>query len=76
MAESYAEMRGIPVKRFDADWDKHGKAAGPIRNREMINEADELISFWDGESRGTKGTIDMANEKGIQVTIIMTTDPR
>ena len=33
--ERWAASHGIPVKRFPADWNAHGAAAGPIRNREM-----------------------------------------
>lgn len=39
---------------FQADWNKHGKAAGPIRNKEMANYGDALLLIWDGESRGSK----------------------
>lgn len=46
-----------PVKVFPADWMKHGKAAGPIRNREMADYADALIAVWDGKSRGTASMI-------------------
>lgn len=42
----------LDVTIFQADWDKHGKAAGPIRNREMSQYADALLLIWDGESRG------------------------
>jgi hypothetical protein len=70
LGEKWAGIKGIPVKRFPAEWNKYGKAAGMIRNKEMIDEADELISFWDGESRGTKDAIDLAYDKGIPVTII------
>jgi hypothetical protein len=45
--------RPIPVKEFPADWDKHGKAAGPIRNKEMAEYADALLLIWDGSSRGS-----------------------
>ncbi|WIC41565.1 hypothetical protein [Salmonella phage SP154] len=44
---------GLPVHEFPADWDKHGKAAGFIRNTEMAEFADFLVAFWDGSSRGT-----------------------
>ncbi len=39
---------------FPANWEKHGKAAGPIRNREMAEYGDALLLIWDGESRGSK----------------------
>ncbi len=49
----WAEENGIKVQEFPADWDRHGKAAGPIRNREMAEYADALILFWDGKSAGS-----------------------
>jgi hypothetical protein len=50
----WAVNNSIPVKTFPADWDTHGKAAGPIRNQQMAEYADALIVFiWDG-SRGSK----------------------
>lgn len=44
---------GISIKKFPADWDLHGKAAGPIRNRQMAKYADCLLLIWDGKSRGS-----------------------
>lgn len=41
-------------KEFLADWDTHGKAAGPIRNKQMADYGDALLLIWDGESRGSK----------------------
>ncbi len=40
-------------KEFPADWKTHGKAAGPIRNKQMAEYADALLLIWDGESRGS-----------------------
>lgn len=49
----WAVNNSIPVKTFPANWDEHGKAAGPIRNQQMAEYADALIVFiWDG-SRGS-----------------------
>lgn len=42
------------VQYFPANWKKHGKAAGYIRNVEMADVADALIAVWNGQSRGTK----------------------
>lgn len=49
----WAKKCGIPVKEFPADWDNLGKRAGPVRNIEMAQYADEAIVFWDTFSRGT-----------------------
>lgn len=65
-------FRGIiPVKEFKANWDTHGRAAGPIRNKQMVMEADALVAFWDGKSRGTGGIIELARNAGLQVHVIM-----
>lgn len=53
MGGKWAWERAIPVKQFPADWNTHGKAAGPIRNQQMAEYADALIVFiWDN-SRGS-----------------------
>ena len=62
----WAERHGIPVKHFPANWDKHGKAAGPIRNAEMAKYANAAVIVWDGESRGTANMIEEAKTKGLQ----------
>jgi hypothetical protein len=51
--QHWASHYNVPVKIFRADWDKHGKAAGPIRNKQMAEYGDVLLLIWDGESRGS-----------------------
>lgn len=51
--ETYAHTNGIAVAEFPADWNKHGKAAGPIRNQQMAHYADALLIIWDGKSSGS-----------------------
>lgn len=70
LGERYAEERDLVVKRFPADWDKYGKRAGYLRNVEMAEYADALITFWDGKSRGTKHMIDIAREKDLKIRIV------
>lgn len=62
VAEATAESLGIKTLIFEADWDGQGKGAGFIRNREIIAEAEYVVAFWDGKSKGTKHTIDCALE--------------
>ena len=58
------------VEVFYADWDKHGKAAGPIRNQQMVDaRPDAVLAYWDGQSRGTLDTITRAAKAGIPVFI-------
>lgn len=51
--KNWADFHHIPVKKFPADWDKHGPAAGPMRNKEMAQYATALLLVWDGKSRGS-----------------------
>jgi len=54
---------------FKPNWNKYGKSAGFKRNKLIINEADKVIAFWNGQSKGTKHSIDLAIEKGIPIDI-------
>ena len=49
----WAAKKGITLQTFPAYWDVYGKSAGFIRNAEMGEEADALIAFWNGKSKGT-----------------------
>lgn len=74
LGEAWAYLNRIPVKPFPADWPKHGKAAGFIRNSEMARYAAQfdgslLIAFWDGESRGTNHMIKEAERLNLYVHI-------
>jgi hypothetical protein len=69
LGEKYARERGYAIGRFPAAWQQYGKAAGPIRNHQMVDNADALIAFWDGNSTGTKDMITEARKKGIAVRI-------
>ena len=70
LAERWAKEVGALYQVFPANWKKYGKSAGFKRNIQMIDVSHELISFWDGESRGTKHTIDYAKSKSVPVTIV------
>jgi hypothetical protein len=51
------------------DWESFGKAAGPIRNEEMADNAEALLAIWDGSSRGTISMIELARKKGLRVFV-------
>jgi len=67
LAEDFGTRWLIPVEHFPADWDRHGKAAGPIRNRQMLDEGkpDLVIAFPGG--RGTANMIEQAERAGVPV---------
>ena len=59
-----ARERGVPVVLAVADFDYHGRSAGPRRNRVTVAVADEVVAFWDGKSRGTLDTMRKAQRAG------------
>lgn len=69
LGERYAEEMNLKLNVFNADWDRHGRAAGPIRNRKMAENADALIALWDGKTRGTKNMIETAAKLGLLVFV-------
>jgi hypothetical protein len=69
LGEKWAMRHGIPVERFVAQWEKHGKSAGYKRNAEMVAVADAAVVLWDGESRGTRHTIGLAKEAGLRLVV-------
>lgn len=66
-AAEWGKSEGLRVIAFHADWKKHGKAAGPIRNQRMIDEGkpDIVIAFPGG--RGTANMVALAQAAGIPV---------
>lgn len=62
MGRLAAERLGIPVLSFPADWRKHGRAAGPIRNRQQLKEGQPtLVLAFHDFIENSKGTLDMVN---------------
>ena len=53
LGERYARMRNFGLIKVKADWNRHKRSAGFIRNKEMLNIADGVVCFWDGKSTGT-----------------------
>lgn len=61
----------VPIKRFPANWNEFGRAAGPIRNKQMAEYADALIAIWDGLSSGTANMISQAKkQENIKVILV------
>jgi hypothetical protein len=51
---NFAKDYDLQLCEFPADWNKHGKSAGPIRNKAMAEYADALLLIWDGQSSGSR----------------------
>ena len=76
MAAHYAEVNEIPLTEFEADWDKYGKGAGFIRNKDIWDASDMGIAFWDGVSKGTKHSFDLARKQNKKLLIFNYTKNR
>lgn len=73
LAEEWARAHGH-LWHFPADWKLHGKAAGPIRNQQMLDEGepDIVIAFHHNlaESKGTAHMVKIARKAGVFVKVI------
>jgi hypothetical protein len=70
LAAEQAEFWGMQVEAHPADWARHGRAAGPIRNAAMVAlGADVCLAFPIGASPGTRGCIAVAERAGIPVVV-------
>lgn len=70
LGERYATEHGCTLTLFPAEWEKYGRAAGPIRNKEMINyissvDQNLVIAFASEKSVGTKNTVALARKMNI-----------
>lgn len=70
LCAKWALANNVPCTAYPADWPKHGKAAGPIRNEQMASAADQVVAFWDGKSKGTKNMIEAARKRKLPVYVV------
>lgn len=73
--DEWEKLTNKPSRVFPAEWDKYGRAAGMIRNADMVrlltpNSGDRVFGFWDGKSSGTKGCMELAKQRGIPVMLV------
>lgn len=73
IAKRLASVLNVPFTVFKPDWKQYGRAAGPIRNKLIIETADIVHAFWDGNSKGTKSAIGLA--KKANKTLLVTSIP-
>ena len=70
LGEKWANENNIKKLIHKPNWEIHGKVAGFIRNELIVDDSDMIIAFWDGLSRGTEHSINLAKQKGKDVEII------
>lgn len=71
-AERFGREQGIPVHSFPAQWSKHGRSAGAIRNIQMVVEGKPglVVAFPTPRSRGTRHAIETARKYGIECIVV------
>ena len=74
LAGDAARTLGIHVLPFPADWERHGRAAGPIRNQQMLDEGKPVLVLAFSEnlnsSRGTADMVARARLWGVEVRLV------
>ena len=69
-AKEYAEAQGIPLREFLPEYERYGRAAPLRRNLSLLAEADLVLAFWDGSSRGTAFVIRECRRLGVPLRVI------
>lgn len=70
LAENFAEEYICNKLIFKPDWELYGKQAGFLRNVQIIDNADIVFAFWDGKSKGTQHSINLAKSKNKELYIV------
>ena len=70
-AKDYALQHGLKLTEYLPEYARYGRAAPLKRNITIIENADLVLAFWDGASRGTKYVIDNCKKRNIPVKIYM-----
>ena len=69
-AAAYAEAHGISLVEFLPQYEKYGRAAPIVRNKQIVEYADTVLAFWDGQSRGTLSVIRYCEKIGKPCRVI------
>lgn len=70
-AERWAQETGNPQTGYLPNWKEYGKAAGPIRGKQLVSDADNVVALWDGKSKGTANELKEARRQGKRVKLIL-----
>ena len=71
LAEEWARLNGVKTQIFLPDWKKHRRGAAFVRNRQIIAECERCLAFWDGTSKGTQNSIELAKGLGKKARVIL-----
>lgn len=69
-AAEYAQTHGIRLTEFLPLYEKYGRAAPIVRNKQIVEYADTVLAFWDGRSKGTLSVIRYCERIGTPCRVI------
>ena len=70
-AAEYAKKKGLKLTVFLPQYERYGRAAPIVRNKEIVDYADKIIVFWNGSSKGTRSVIKYAEKAEKNLEIIL-----
>lgn len=70
-AANYAREHGLKLTEFLPEYEKYGRAAPILRNKQIVDYADKIVVFWDGKSRGSLSVIKYAEKVGKSCEVIL-----
>ena len=70
-AAEYAKRKNLPLTEFLPEYERYGRAAPIIRNKKIVDYADKILVFWDGNSKGTLSVIKYAEKTKKPFEIIL-----
>jgi predicted Rossmann fold nucleotide-binding protein DprA/Smf involved in DNA uptake len=70
-AKKYAIAHNILISEFLPEYEKFGRAAPIMRNKQIVDYADKVLAFWDGKSKGTKSVIEYCKKTNKAYEVIL-----
>ncbi|MBE6662242.1 MAG: DUF2493 domain-containing protein [Ruminococcaceae bacterium] len=70
-AAAYAKEHGIQLTEILPKYERYGRAAPILRNKEIVDAADQILIFWDDKSRGTASVIEYAKKSKKEYQLIL-----
>ena len=70
-ARNFAIKNSLKLTELRPEYNKYGRGAPLKRNETIVNYADMVLAFWDGESKGTKFVINYCEKVGKECKIFI-----
>ena len=70
-AAEYARKNGLKLTEFFPQYERYGRAAPIVRNKEIVDYAEKIIVFWDGKSKGAESVIKYAKKTGKSCQVVI-----